>query len=97
MARATRSTTTQEKDKTSEPAQTSRKGGSKKRKRTSVADGAEQPVSKQLRADDEIKEETSPDPEEPLPAGTTQPELPSSGDVPIHPEDAEKILEILEM
>ena len=97
MARTTRSTTTQEKEKTIEPVHTARKGGNKKRKRNSVADSADQPAAKQSRVDEDVKEEGSQVSEEQQPAEITQPELPSSGDVPIPAEDAEKILEILEL
>lgn len=97
MARTTRSTTTHEKEKPAESTQTPRKGAGKKRKRTSTADGADQPVTKQPRTDEDVKDDSTPDPEEQQATGTPQPELPSSGDVPILPEDAEKVLEILEM
>ena len=99
MARATRSSTTQEKEKHAEPAQAPpRKGAGRKRKRTSVTDGPDQPAPKQSRVDDDVKEEeASPGVEDPPQAvEATQPELPSSGDVPIQQGDADKILEILE-
>lgn len=96
MARTTRSTT-QEKDKTIDHVQPARKGAARKRKRTSLSDSADQPAAKQSRVDDDVKEEATPDPEEPQPAEPSLPELPSSGDVPIRPDDAESILEILEM
>lgn len=97
MARTTRSTTTQEKEKTIDHVQPARKGAARKRKRTSLSDAADQPAAKQSRVDDDVKEEATPDPEEPQPAEPSLPELPSSGDVPIRPDDAESILEILEM
>ena len=97
MARATRSATTQEKEKPSEDTQTARKGAGRKRKRNSIADGVDHPTTKQSRMDEDVKEEGSPDPEETQAPATAQTDLPSSGDVPISSEDAEKILDILEM
>ncbi|THH01522.1 hypothetical protein EW026_g1198 [Hermanssonia centrifuga] len=97
MARATRSSTTHEKEKPLDPTPTARKGGSKKRKRNSIADHSEQPAAKQVRTEDGIKEEPSVEPEEHQEVEPIQPELPSSGDVPIQPGDAIKILEVLEM
>ncbi|KAJ3543008.1 hypothetical protein NM688_g5911 [Phlebia brevispora] len=97
MVRVTRSTTTQEKEKTIDQSQLSRKSSNRKRKRNSIADAAEQPAAKQSRVDADIKEEATADPEEPQQVQPTLPELPSSGDVPIQQEDAEKILDIFEM
>ncbi|OBZ79654.1 hypothetical protein A0H81_00373 [Grifola frondosa] len=94
MARATRSTTHLEKDKPAETAPSTRKTGSKKRKRVSNVDAADQPAAKQPRTD--IKEEDSQELEE-LPAETKEVDLPSSGDVPIQYSDAQKILDVLEM
>ena len=97
MARATRSRPTTEKEQPPEPAQAPRKSADRKRKRNSLTDASDQPAPKQSRVDDDVKEEkASPDVEEPQAVEATQPELPSSGDVPIPQEDAEKILEILE-
>ncbi|TBU64674.1 hypothetical protein BD310DRAFT_913091 [Dichomitus squalens] len=93
MARATRSTTTHENDKpdTSPPA--SRKGASKKRKRTSNPDNDDSLPTKHARTDS--TEDTSPDV---LNRGQErkQGELPSSGDVPIQSSDAANILDVLE-
>ncbi|KAF7798629.1 hypothetical protein EIP86_009851 [Pleurotus ostreatoroseus] len=97
MARTTRSATTQEKEKTIDHAQPARKGAPRKRKRSSLSEPADQPATKQSRVDGDVKEEATPDPDEPQPAEPAHPEPPSSGDVPIQPDDAEKILEILEM
>ena len=97
MARTTRSATTQEKEKTINHAQPARKGAPRKRKRSSLSEPADQPATKQSRVDGDVKEEAPPDPDEPQPAEPAHPEPPSSGDVPIQPDDAEKILEILEM
>ena len=94
MARATRSTTTHEKDKTQDQPQTSRKGASKKRKRNSNAENEESPATKHPRTD--IKEEGSPDSEEHL-EDRKEVELPSSGDVPLQDADAANILEVLEL
>ncbi|TFK93039.1 hypothetical protein K466DRAFT_512391 [Polyporus arcularius HHB13444] len=94
MARATRSTTTHEKDKTQDHPQTSRKGASKKRKRNSNAENEESPVTKHLRTD--TKEEGSPELEDHL-EDRKEVELPSSGDVPLQDADAANILEVLEM
>lgn len=97
MARATRSTTAHEKEKPAEAPPLARKAASKKRKRPSAAgDPSDQPASKLARTDDAVKEEDVQDMEE-IPAEEAKPELPSSGDVPLQPEDAEKILEVLEM
>ncbi|RPD58393.1 hypothetical protein L226DRAFT_555785 [Lentinus tigrinus ALCF2SS1-7] len=94
MARATRSTTTHEKDKTQDQPQTSRKGASKKRKRNSNAENEESPASKHPRT--ETKEEVSPDPEDRL-EDKKEGELLSSGDTPLQDADAANILEVLEM
>ncbi|KAL6300249.1 hypothetical protein BKA93DRAFT_740856 [Sparassis latifolia] len=94
MARATRSTAQLEKDKPADVGPPARKTGSKKRKRTSLADSGDQPAAKQVRTD--IKEEGSQEPEE-HPPNAKPVQLPGSGDVPIEPSDAEKILDVLEM
>lgn len=94
MARATRSTTTHEKDKPADSPPASRKGASKKRKRTSNADNDDTLPVKHPRTDS--KDDTSPGPEE----GHTEKkpdELPSSGDVPIQSADATDILDVLEL
>lgn len=96
MARTTRSTMAQEKDKTQETPPQTRKGQNKKRKRTSNANEAEQPVTKVTRTQDAVKVEDSQEAEELQVEGVSEPEPPSSGDVPLHEEDAEKILEVLE-
>ena len=96
MARATRSSAAQEKEKTTETPPPARKATNKKRKRQSTVDGLDQPAAKVSRTDDNVKEEDNQDAQE-LPAEeVAEPELPSSGDVPIRTEDAEKILEVLE-
>ncbi|THH28440.1 hypothetical protein EUX98_g5761 [Antrodiella citrinella] len=101
MARATRASAQQEKDNPPESAPQSRKAAaSKKRKRTSFPDGDDQPANKHLRTDDDIKEEdASPEPDDgPISTSSSSSlQLPSSGDVPIQSEYAEKILEILEV
>lgn len=96
MARATRSTTAQEKEKVVETAPPARKAASKKRKRTSIAEQPDQPAAKVVRTEDSVKEEDAADVQELQQEETAEAELPSSGDVPIQPEDAEKILEVLE-
>lgn len=96
MARATRSTANQEKEKPAEVHQLGRKPANKKRKRSSAANESELPAAKVVRTDEEIKEEDTQDGQELQAEETAEPELPSSGDVPIRDEDAEKILEVLE-
>ncbi|TCD68809.1 hypothetical protein EIP91_009676 [Steccherinum ochraceum] len=100
MARATRSSAQQEKDKPPEPAPSPRKPAAKKRKRTSLSDGSDLPALKQQRTEDDIKDDlASQEPEDPA-AAETQPsssQLPSSGDVPIQSQYAGKILDILEI
>lgn len=97
MTRATRSSTTHEKEKAVETPPAPRRAAAKKRKRTSIADTSEQPVNKHARTQDGIKVEGSQDAEEQPVEAVSKPELPSSGDVPIRSEDAEQILEVLEM
>ena len=95
MARATRSTV-HEKDKLPEPAPSlppTRKAASKKRKRASLAENGDQPAAKQLRTD--TIEQGSQEPDEQLP--TANPAPIGSGDVPIRSEDAQSILDVLEM
>ncbi|CCL98399.1 uncharacterized protein FIBRA_00394 [Fibroporia radiculosa] len=89
MARATRSSA--DKGKQQDAAPTIRKAGSKKRKRNSTAEHDEQPAAKQARTDD------SQEPEEQQPTDTKVPDLLGSGDVPIDPSDAQKVLDVLEM
>ena len=96
MARATRSTANQEKEKPAETPQPARKPANKKRKRSSAANESDLPAAKVVRTDDDIKEEEMHDGQELQAEETTETELPSSGDVPIRDEDAEKILEVLE-
>ncbi|CAL1696601.1 unnamed protein product [Somion occarium] len=96
MARATRSSTIQDKDKTADPAPPQRKNA-KKRKRTSIVDGADEPAFKQPRTDDDIKEEDIQEQDDPVIGETIEINLPSSGDIPIQTSDAQKILEILEI
>lgn len=96
MARATRSTANQEKEKPAETPQPARKPANKKRKRSSAANESELPAAKVVRTDGDIKEEDTQDGQELPVEETTGSELPSSGDVPIRDEDAEKILEVLE-
>ncbi|KAI1797527.1 hypothetical protein LXA43DRAFT_252040 [Ganoderma leucocontextum] len=92
MARATRSTTSHEKDKPADSPSPSRKGASKKRKRTSNVDNDDTPPVKHSRTDS--KEDASPDPEDRT--EKKHGELPSSGDVPIQSADAADILDVLE-
>ncbi|KAH7914449.1 hypothetical protein BJ138DRAFT_1079332 [Hygrophoropsis aurantiaca] len=98
MARATRSATHhQEKDKQIDQAANPRgKASTKKRKRTSLAETDEQPATKQLRAENGLKQEGTPDSEEPL-SKIKVPDLEPVADVPIDPLDAQKILDILEL
>lgn len=96
MARATRSTAHHEKDQLPEPAPSlppTRKSASKKRKRASLAENGDQPVAKQLRTD--TIEEGSQEPDEQLTSANPAPI--GSGDVPIQSEDAQSILDVLEM
>lgn len=101
MTRSTRSTATQqqhsEKDKplSDTPKKTP---GLKKRKRTSVADQTEQPANKVVRTLDDVKDEGSPGPGDEQTGETVAPvDLPSSGEQPLSSEDAEQILDVLEM
>ena len=69
---------------------------SKKRKRGSMAEIEDQPSAKQLRSgDSSVKDEEDSDTQQP----TTEqlPTLQNAGDVPINFDDAQKILDILEM
>ena len=93
MARATRSTTNHEKDKPADSPPASRKGASKKRKRTSNADTDDTLPVKHPRTDS--NEDASPDPEDL--SENKQGDLPSSGDVPIQSEDATDILDVLQL
>lgn len=98
MVRATRATAalqekdTKEKDKLHNvtPPTTRVKQGSKKRKRTSLADQEGQPATKQLRGDNDehVKEQDM---------GEPATEIPNTGDLPLKDEDAQKILDVLEM
>ncbi|KAI0090012.1 hypothetical protein BDY19DRAFT_941886 [Irpex rosettiformis] len=101
MTRSTRSTATQQQQNEKEKplSDTPKKTvGAKKRKRTSVADPAEQPANKVVRTQDGVKEEGSPEPVDEQKGETvTAVDLPSSGDVPLTPADAEQILDVLEM
>lgn len=83
------------KDKPLDAPAPARKAQSKKRKRTSIANESDQPAAKLTRTEDSVKEEDVQETHEPL-SEEHQTELPSSGDVPIRTEDAEKILEVLE-
>lgn len=95
MARATRSTTTQEKDKPQDQPQNPRKGAAKKRKRNSHAENEDSPPSKQART--ETKEEEGSSELGQYSGDKEHVELPSSGDVPLQDEDAADILSVLEM
>jgi hypothetical protein len=100
MTRTTRSTTSQQQQNEKEKLQTEtpKSAGAKKRKRTSVADHVEQPAHKVVRTQDDVKMEDSPEPvDTPDEEAVNGAELPSSGDVPLQPEDSERILEVLEM
>jgi hypothetical protein len=92
MARATRSSTQQHDIVT--PSSASRT--TKKRKRTSTADTDDHPAIKQLRTDGAINGDV----QETITAQEDREKLQqfqNVGDVPINPEDAQKILDILEM
>ncbi|TFY70074.1 hypothetical protein EVJ58_g50 [Rhodofomes roseus] len=92
MARATRSAGQPDKDKAQDTAPAPRKGGSKKRKRTSNADNGEQPATKQQRTS-----ESQEPPELASEQLDTEPtDALGSGDVPIDSADAENILLVLE-
>lgn len=73
-----------------------RKAQNKKRKRTSNANEADLPATKVTRTEDTVKEEDVREAQELQVEETAEPEVPSSGDVPIRQEDAAKILEVLE-
>ncbi|KAK7694230.1 hypothetical protein QCA50_001410 [Cerrena zonata] len=95
MARATRSSATQDKDITNDPIPSNRKNP-KKRKRTSIADPSEQPALKQQRNDGDIKEEDEQNHlDDSLSQEVIEINLPSTGDVPIQSQDAENILQVL--
>ncbi|KAH7883926.1 hypothetical protein F5I97DRAFT_1617696 [Phlebopus sp. FC_14] len=98
MARTTRSAAQlQEKDKQPDSTTTGRgKSATKKRKRSSLADTDDQPRPKQHRSENGIKEEQQLDDQEKF-TKIKLPQLELSGDVPISPSDAQKILEILEL
>lgn len=99
MARATRSSVAQEKDKQGDNSSVTSRGkvASKKRKRSSITENDDQPATKQLRSGDvTIKEETSQEPEDKL-REDAFPALQNAGDVPVDAADAQKILDILEM
>ncbi|KAI8983402.1 hypothetical protein BD414DRAFT_418392 [Trametes punicea] len=100
MARATRSSATTstapEKDKPADPPPASRKATSRKRKRTTNVDNGDSPPTKHART--ESKDEGSPQPQlEQEPEDKKDVDLRSSGDVPIHSEDAQNILDVLEL
>jgi len=102
MARATRSTTQQqekEKEKHSDPAVVVPRAKlvSKKRKRASISNDEDQPSSKQLRTDWDMKVETSSEPDQTLSKEDMSPHLPYAGDMSIDPADSQKILDVLEM
>jgi hypothetical protein len=100
MARATRSSAQQgqETEKQIDSATPRGKAGSKKRKRTSIAENDDQPAAKQLRSSDvSIKEEGGSQELNGIPTADKLPELQNAGDVPIDDADAQKILDILEM
>jgi len=102
MARATRSSTQQgqETDKQSDSAMAATRGkaASKKRKRTSIAENNDQPAAKQLRSGDiSIKEEGGSQEPDSISSANKLPDLQNAGDVPIDDNDAQKILDILEM
>lgn len=95
MARATRSTKQQTKEPELTPPPAKVKGA-KKRKRTSLADPDGQPAAKLSRtASEDVEQPKEEDPQtEDAPAA---PVRPSVGDLPIDPDDAAKILDVLEM
>ena len=61
-----------------------------------ISNESDLPAAKVGRTEDDIKEEDMQDGQELQTEETAEHELPSSGDVPIRDEDAEKILEVLE-
>ncbi|KAI0640823.1 hypothetical protein C8Q79DRAFT_920904 [Trametes meyenii] len=97
MARATRSSTSAaaaaEKDKPADSPPTSRKGASKKRKRTSNTDNGDSPPTKHARTNS--KDEGSPGLEPKNEEKNIDPS--SSGNVPILSSDAANILQVLEL
>jgi hypothetical protein len=98
MARATRSSAQQgqETEKQIDSATPRGKAGSKKRKRTSIAENDDQPAVKQPRSNDVSIKEGSQELDG-IPAANKLPELQNAGDLPIDDADAQKILDILEM
>lgn len=99
MARATRSSAANEKQSESAPPPTRGKAAaaSKKRKRGSVAEIEDQPSAKQLRSGDSSVKDEEDNFEAQQPSNEQLPTLQNAGDVPINSEDAQKILDILEM
>lgn len=93
MARATRSAAQVDEGKALDNAPAFRKGGTRKRKRTSNADSLEQPATKQQRTSE--SQEPPDVASEHLDTKTSTGTL-GAGDVPIEYGDAEKILLVLE-
>ena len=94
MARATRSSTQQQPDTEKEllsPPPTAKQ--TKKRKRTSAVDPDEQPALKQPRSE-EPETNTKPEPEI---TSIPPPPIQNAAEAPIRPDDAQRILEVLEM
>ncbi|KAL4068386.1 hypothetical protein V8B97DRAFT_1975399 [Scleroderma yunnanense] len=91
MARATRSGAAQ--DKHSDPSTQRQKHPTKKRKRVSLADNDEQPPLKQHQPENGIKDEE----EHQKTPFRGLPELELTGDTPLTPAHAQKILDILEL
>ena len=93
MARATRSAAHPNKDDAQDAAPAPRKGGNKKRKRTSNADSLEQPATKQQRMSE--SQEPPEVPPEQLDTERSTETL-GAGDAPLDSGDAAKILLVLE-
>ena len=62
-----------------------------------MAEHAEQPANKLVRTEGTIKEEEIQDDGEQHSDSVAEGQMPSSGDMPVRPEDAEQILEVLEL
>lgn len=92
MARTTRSNANQPSEKSVAVPPPKAKPAGKKRKRVSAIDPDELPASKQQRTAAAVKDEASPPPDD-----DQLPQLPLAADVPVHPDDARRILDVLEM
>jgi hypothetical protein len=102
MARATRSSTQhqeKEKEKLSDAASFASRSKivTKKRKRAPASHDDDQPASKQLRTDWDVKDETGSEPDTALTKDNNLLHIPFAGDMPIDPSDSQKILDVLQM